>query len=101
MEIWTIFFSILLILILILILVFVLQVPFMLLDQYGNTHNCTLTVKIFDEEEPEFEYCPESITESTEINTCSKKIHWTRPQARDNDPEGVTVRTRSPPSNQY
>ncbi|MDX1406506.1 MAG: HYR domain-containing protein, partial [Saprospiraceae bacterium] len=61
-------------------------------DAAGNTFDCSFTVSVTDDEDPEFVNCPETdtITIGTDVDNCSSFVNWSIPIAEDNCEVTVT-----------
>ena len=66
-------------------------------DDTGNFSSCQFTVTVLDNEAPFFN-CPMDITAETGVDSCSKVIFWTTPQAFDNCDTTVLAPTANIPS---
>lgn len=64
-------------------------------DAAGNTADCSFSVTVEDNEDPEFDFCPSNQTVSTDNGVCTANVSYSTPSPDDNCP-GVTAAVDNP-----
>ena len=73
---------------------------YLITDASGNTHTCTFSVTVVDNQNPTITGCPTTVNVNTLASVCSAPASWVAPTASDNCP-GVTLSSTALPGSTF
>ncbi len=70
-------------------------VTYTAIDIYGNRSDCSFTITVEDNRDPDISGCPSDITVDALFGGCSRSVSWSEPTATDNCDGALSYTSRS------